>query len=104
MFGLRGIWTHISTHPLWSAVIAGIIVLILTPVISGLSGWWRINKPAQKSVQQSIPALKSLETYCKRLKDLDDRFLERAEFIEYMVGKEVEWVGLVQHVTPYSKA
>jgi hypothetical protein len=53
----------------------------------------------EQPAQPSLP-LKSFEAYCNRVRDLEGRFFERDEFLDSMIGKEVEWMGFVFNLTP----
>jgi hypothetical protein len=57
----------------------------------------------EQPVQAASP-FKSFEAYCNKLKDLEDRFYERDEFIKYMTGKEIEWTGYVISVSRSSES
>jgi hypothetical protein len=99
-------WKYISTHRIWSAVIAAVISGI---ILTSLKPWLeeeRITipqKPVHTHQISPTPALKALEAYCKRLKDLDGRFFDRDEFIKNMIGKKVEWTGFVFNVMERSE-
>jgi predicted transcriptional regulator len=52
------------------------------------------TKTQPESAKSSI----SFEAYFQRLRELQDRFFEREEFVKSIEGKEITWVGYVNTV------
>ena len=56
-------------------------------------------EPTQKKDSQLKSANLSLEEYCQRMESLEDRFLEKTEFIESIKGAQVSWQAIVEGVS-----
>lgn len=58
----------------------------------------KLLEPAQEKDIKLKPANLSLEEYFRRIKTLEDRFLEKAEFVESIKGTQVSWKAIVDSV------